>query len=111
MIPTSTSDAVITEAVLPVRATLPEATVPGPAQVIRNHRAILESTAEIFPGAKIDVEEAVDPEIEGDPYLVIMVTTSGEVPEIVARHREWHFRIWEVAPQTAHAYRLCLDVR
>jgi hypothetical protein len=83
----------------------------SPAVAVRNHQAILQCTTEVFPGAKIDVEEAADPEIEGDEYLVVLVTTRGEARDIAARHREWHRRVRAVAPQTAGSYRLLLDVQ
>ncbi len=81
-----------------------------PTLTLRNHNAILELTAELFPKAKITVSEESDPEIEDDEYFVITVETPGSVGELVKCHREWHCRIVKVAQETAIAYRLSLDI-
>lgn len=84
---------------------------PCPAATIAEHRHLLALTAELFPDATIEVEEAVDPEIPGDPYLVINVATSGEVNAAVEKNRQWHRRLRIAAPATASSYRLSLDLR
>lgn len=118
MTPAITADALAAAAEPTLGVTVPAESLLGetphslcPADVIRSHRAILKMTEEVFPGGTIEVEEAVDPEIAGDPYLVVMVATPGEIEEIVAKHSEWHRQLRKVAPQTASSYRLSLDVR
>jgi hypothetical protein len=118
MTPTSAADALTAPAEQSLGVPLPAETPPGEmpiapcaAQVIRNHRAILGMTAEIFPGSTVEVEGAVDPEIEGDPYLVLNVATAGEIPALVEKNSQWHRQLRVVAPETASSYRLSLDVR
>jgi hypothetical protein len=81
-----------------------------PNQVARNHDAILKMTAELFPGAKIELGRSIDPETEGDEYFVVSVTTAGEIRELVEKDGLWHQRLWDVAPDAASNYRLLMDV-
>jgi hypothetical protein len=83
---------------------------PTPAAASFNHEAVLNMTAEVFPGAKIELGTGTDPEVEGDEYYVVSVTTAGEVKELVAKDGQWHHRLWDVVPKTASFYRLLMDV-
>jgi hypothetical protein len=76
---------------------------------IRNHEAILKMTEDVFPGAKVDVEQSVDPEIENYEHIAIVVVTKGDVDELVAGNREWHRRLRAAAPDTARHYVLSLS--
>ena len=71
--------------------------------------AILEFTAELFKNpASITVE--ADPEIPGLESLVVRVAAAGSVAEIVELHSTWHRKVLEIAGDSAHQYRLALEV-
>src|SRR5688572_13252309 len=80
-----------------------------PEVAIRDHEAILKMTEDVFPGAKIDVEESVDPEIENYEHIAIVVVTKRGVDELVVGNREWHKRLRAAAPDTARHYVLSLS--
>jgi hypothetical protein len=81
-----------------------------PAQAQRCHEAILQMTAEVFPGAKIELGTGIDPEIEGDEYPVVSVAAPGTVDELVSRNGEWHERMRAIIGPHADGYRLDLHV-
>jgi hypothetical protein len=81
-----------------------------PALAQRCHEAILKMTAEVFPGAKIELGTGIDPEIEGDEYPVVSVAASGTVDELVSRNGEWHDRMRAIIGPQAEGYRLDLHV-
>ena len=80
------------------------------ALTLWNHDAVLLMTADVFPRGKIEIGTGIDPEIEGDEYVVVSVTTPGNVTELVARDGEWHRRLREVVGSRASSYRLDLSV-
>jgi hypothetical protein len=75
-----------------------------------HHNAILKMTAEVFPGAKIELGTSIDPEIEGDEYFVVSVEAPGAVKELVARHGQWHRRMRAIIGPASSSYRLDLHV-
>jgi hypothetical protein len=62
-----------------------------PAEIIR-------ISAELFPGS-LDVRWEADPELPKETFLVLTVHASGEPNELVNRRREWHRRVWRIAPE------------
>jgi len=83
----------------------------SPPCTIRNHAAILQATAELFPAAQVTVEVESDPEGGDEEFFAVCVATPGEVNDLVARHGKWHSRKREIAPETASFYRLLLDIQ
>ncbi len=80
------------------------------AASLRDYQAILKLTAEVFASDQITVAHEFDPEIASKEYWVVSVKTQSELPDLLAKDSEWHHRIWEVAPETASAYCLSLDL-
>jgi hypothetical protein len=83
----------------------------SPPCTIRNHAAILQATAELFPAGQVTVTVESDPESGDEEFFAINVATPGDVNDLVARHSQWHSRKREVAPETASSYRLLLDIQ
>jgi hypothetical protein len=81
-----------------------------PHQRAGNHDAILKMTAELFPGAKIELGASIDPEIEGDEFFVVSVVASGTVDELVAREGQWHRRMRAIIGPLTTSYRFDLHV-
>ena len=108
MSPLASQDSLPSAGVLPVGLQDPRV---GPATIVRNHEAVLRFTEQVFPRAKIIVEEGSDPENGDDEYFVISVGTPGDVSDLVVRHGQWHQLLRQTVPETAKLYRLLLDVQ
>ena len=79
--------------------------------IVHDHQMALRFTSEVFSDSKIIVEEESDPENGDDVYFVIRVATTGQVDDLVIRHKQWHQLLREAVRETAKAYRLLLDVQ
>jgi hypothetical protein len=72
--------------------------------------SVLAMTQELFPG-EVKVCEKEDPEIPDESYVVLYVSSSNSVEDIVGRYTDWHQRITEVAPDALGLFRLAIDVK
>lgn len=68
---------------------------------------VLVFTGEMLPG-RTTVDTRSDPEYPDEQWLVVTVRVSGEPAELVARRRQWHRRLAEVAPDCVGTIRLSI---
>jgi len=106
MLPTASNTSSVSNTTVPATVAASETIIPGPL----DHQGILKMSAEVFPGAKLELSTSIDPEIENWEHFVISVTVSGDVRDLVAGDRKWHHRLCAEHRDVARHYVLDLNV-
>ena len=78
------------------------------AGIVETHDKVVRFTQSIFPGS-VTISRESDPECSAE-YFVVSAAATGEVEEIAALHHQWHAILGDVAGESAHDYRLSLQL-
>lgn len=71
---------------------------------------LVQIAEELFPGpVSVDIE--TDPELPSERYAVFNVTATGDMTDVINRHRTWHERTALVVPDHCDKIRLSIDIQ